>query len=121
VLGLPEDEFRELAIGSIGNQPEADKKLTGLVTECASQSAPDAGGDPDAEPTVLRQQFEKGIANSLEGDGVSAEAIECVKRELRRRITDEQIVEAVNAGRDNPPADVTNATAAAMGECDATG
>ena len=120
VLGLGDSELRELAYGAMGNQPAADKQLTALVTECASESAPAAGGDPDAKPSVLRQQFEKGIAESLDGDGVRAEAIECVKRELRSRITDKQIAEAVGAGRENLPEDVTAATAAAMGECDAT-
>ena len=120
VLALGDSELRELAYGSMGDKPEAQKELTGLITECAPEPASDAGGDPDAPPSVLRQQFEKGIAESLDGDGVSAEAIECVKRELRSRITDKQIAEAVGAGRENLPEDVTAATAAAMGECDAT-
>jgi hypothetical protein len=119
VKAMDEAEFRDLAYGSIGERKETEQKFTELFTTCATKTTD--GGDASGSPSFLRQKFEEGVADSLKRDGATDEQVACVKREMRKRITDEQIVEAVGKGKDKPAPEITAATAAALGACGATG
>jgi hypothetical protein len=89
-----------------------------MLTRCQSKPVK-AGGGSSERISFLRKKFEEGIVESLRGSGASEKGIECVKRELRRRISDERIAELVGRG-DNVPRDVTREATAALAACGTT-
>jgi hypothetical protein len=126
VTGLDDAAFRTLALGAIGEQAEAQKDLEGYVAACAGQqeteSTSGSGSTPDVDAetvSVLRRQFEQGVTESLEEDGVSASAIRCVKRELRKAISDDEIVGLIGRSSKEVPPAIAAATAGALAECKA--
>jgi hypothetical protein len=128
VTGLDDAAFRTLSLGAIGEQAEAQKELEGYVAACAGQQQASSGSgsgsasadDVDSETvSVLRKQFEQGVTESLEEDGVSASAIRCVKRELRQAISDDEIVSLIGKSSKEVPPAIAAATAGALAECKA--
>jgi hypothetical protein len=124
VLGLEDTAFRTLAYGSMGEKPAANEQLATIVRDCAGQSSSsqDSGSTSGSNESasVLRQQFEKGIEESLQKDGVSASAIDCVKGELRSAISDDQIISLIGKSSKDVPPEIASATAGALATCDAT-
>ena len=117
LLGLDDAELRKVAYGTIGEQPAAQQQLVELVGECDASAGGEGGGDSDVG--FVRRKFEEGIASSLKAKGASEKAIECVKQELRKSISDEELDKLVGAGgKDVPPA-IEKAATQAILECDA--
>ena len=120
VRALDDASFRNLAYGSIGDQPAAQAQVKKLVTACLAQSAGSTGGSSSGTASVLRKKFDEGVAASLRKDGIGAAAIACVQRRLRSAISDKQIVALIGAGTTKVPPKLAEATAAAMAACNAT-
>lgn len=118
VTGLQDAPFRALALGSIGNRPKAQADLQALVTRCVGEAGSSSSGASETA-SVLRRQFEQGVAESLRKDGISGTAIACVKRELRTAISDRQIVNLIGKSGKQVPTSITKATAGALAACDA--
>lgn len=121
VLALGDAELRELAYGSIGERVAAQRRLVTMFGNCQASSPNGGGGAGDGTASVLRHQFEQGIAQSLRRDGAGAEAIACVNRRLRERIGDQRLVELIGAAGKEVPPDIAAATAGAMAACRAIG
>lgn len=123
VNALDDAALHALALGAIGDQPKAQADLQAIITKCAAQqsagSSSSSQGTPSGTVTVLRRQFEKGVAGSLRKDGISSTAIACVKRKLRAAISDEQIVALVGKSSKQVPQAITQATAGALAACGA--
>ncbi len=120
VLALDDAAFTKLAYGSIGETSASQRQLTSYLGDCAGSSS---GGSSKTTTAgkVLRDKFEEGIAESLKKGGAGAKAIGCVKRELRTRLSDDQIATIVSAGGKDASGKVTAGVAAAMAACGATG
>jgi hypothetical protein len=120
VTGLDDAAFRTLALGAIGERPAAQERLERIVATCAQQPAGGSTDDVDPETaSVLRRQFEKGVSESLQEDGIPAAAISCVKRELRKAISDEQIVSLIGKSSKEVPPQIAAASAGALATCKA--
>ncbi len=121
VLALDDAGFRSLGYGAMGEQPKALAELNRYVAECATQlSGSDSGSGDASTASVLRKQFEQGIAESLQKDGLPTAAIECVKRKLRGALSDKQIVSLIGKGSSDVPPEIASATAGALAACAAT-
>jgi hypothetical protein len=84
--GLDDAELKKVAYGAIGEQQAAQQQFVELVTTC--------------DPSLIRDQIEAGITDSLKQQGASEKQIECVKDELKKRISDEQLNQAAQEGGD---------------------
>jgi hypothetical protein len=115
MLELPDREFRALAYGTIGEQPDAQQRLVGMLGEC---EAAQGGGE---NVSLMREKFEEGIARSLRKNGASADEIACVNRRLRELIDDEELSRLVGQAADEVPRQVTAAAARAIETCEASG
>lgn len=108
---LGDEELQKVAYAAIGEREGADEQLGKLLIPCFTQS-----GSGDGEISFLRRKFEEGIEESAKRDGASVETIDCVKRELRKSITDEEIGElAQNGGKASQ--ELTQRTAEAITKC----
>lgn len=91
---LGDEELQKVAYAAIGERAGADEQLGKLLIPCFTKSQ--GGGDV----SFLRQKFEEGIEESAKRDGASQQVIDCVKRELRESISDDEIAElAQNGGK----------------------
>lgn len=133
LLDLDDAELQKVAYGAIGETDEAQQQLEGYATECATQAGGDAGGSDDSGGSgsgggdenvgFIRKKFEEGVAGSLEKQGASEKEIQCVKEELRKRISDDDLSKAIgqsNGGKDIPES-VNKAATQAILECGAVG
>lgn len=123
ILKLPDGELLNFAYATIGQRPDGQKQLRTMLAACQSQSSGERSGQDgssDVGSSLLRKKFEEGIVQSLRGSGASQKAIGCVKRELRKRISDEKIVALVAKGGDEAPPEVTQAVAGALAACGTT-
>lgn len=122
VLALDDAELKTFAYASIGEKPEARRQLARYLSECAGSAddGTDSDGKDSGEVSILRRQFEKGIAESLRKDGASAAVIACVQRELRSSISDDDIIGAIGKTGDDVPPELASKAAAALAECDAS-
>jgi hypothetical protein len=84
LLDLDDAELKKVAYGAIGEQPAAQQQFVELVTTC--------------DPGLVRRQIEDSVADSLEKQGASEKQIDCVKKELRERISDEELNKAAGEG-----------------------
>ncbi|MTD46451.1 hypothetical protein GKE82_19705 [Conexibacter sp. W3-3-2] len=132
---LDDAAFKKLAYAAIGDK-EPDANFVKVITDCAAQaggsgastgasgaeedssaSSEDASGSSDEDVSLLRSQFESGIRQSAERDGASAEQIDCVLKELRSTISEDEIVAAV--GQDKAVlTELSQRTAKAIQGCD---
>lgn len=127
---VDDETLREFAYQSMADKDPGQEFLD-LFLACMRETGaegPDvAGGDGGAggedggsggeEVSVIRQQFEEGIRESLQGDGISAAALDCVIGELRSSITDEDIVDQVRRGREDVNPELAAEVARAMAAC----
>jgi hypothetical protein len=116
---LSDDELIAFAYASMGERPEGLKRLQAMLARCASLSSggrANQGGTSGGGTSFLRKKFEEGVVESLQGSGAGKEVIACVKRELRSRITDAQIVDLIGK-TDKVPREVTQAAAGALAAC----
>ncbi len=119
-LALDDAAFRALAYGSMGDKAAASAQLGTFVADCTTETAGSSGSSDSGSASVLRQQFEKGIEESLKRDGISTSAIDCVKRELQSAISDKQIVALIGKSSKEVPPEIASATAGALAACNAT-
>jgi len=120
---LPDNELLDFAYATIGQRPKGKKLLQTMIASCQSQSSGEQGGQngsSDAGSSLLRKKFEEGVVQSLRGSGASQKDIVCVKRELRKRISDEKIVELLGKGDEEAPPEITQAAAGALAACGST-
>jgi hypothetical protein len=116
IRSMSDDELVAFAYASIGQRPEGLKRLQTMLASCQPESS-NGGRDGSSEGvSFLRRKFEEGIVESLQGSGATEKDIVCIKRELRKRISDDRIVELVGSG-DQVPRDVTREAAAALAAC----
>ena len=119
---LSDDDLLDFAYASIGQRSEDQKLLRTMLARCQSQSSGEQSGQDgssDVGSSLLRRKFEEGVVESLRGSAASQKDIACVKRELRKRISDEEIVELVGKGGEVPPK-ITQAAAGALAACGTT-
>jgi hypothetical protein len=109
---LSDDEFRTFAYAAIAEKPQAQKQLIAALTPCLAQVPTDAAG---GGISFLRQQFEKGIERSIKADGGSQAKVDCIKRQLRRLISDKEIQSLTSGG--GPTRALTQKTATAISSC----
>lgn len=84
LLSLPDDLFKRLAYGLIGQRPQATVRLLRTVSECELRSG---GG------SSVRRRVEKGITKELRRAGADRGAIACSLRRLRSTLPDKLIIE----------------------------
>jgi hypothetical protein len=130
---LDDAKFRSIAYASIAEK-DPPAEFNSVIAECISQGGADSGADSgaddapaddtssgdtadDGEQSLLRRQFEEGIRESAEGDGATAEQIDCVLRETRKTISEDEIVEQVGRGADNVAPELAQKAAAAIQKC----
>ncbi len=126
---LDDAKFRSIAHASIAEK-DPPAEFNSVITECISQggaegaddSAADEGASSGEEPddgelSLLRRQFEEGIRESAEDDGATAEQIDCVLRETRETISEDEIVEQVGRGADDVAPELAQKAAAAIQKC----
>lgn len=83
-LDLADPELRRIAYLSIGETGAGEAELGKLLGPCLS--IPSSGG-----VSALRKQFESGITSKARKDGMSQSTIDCINKQLRRSISDEEI------------------------------
>ncbi len=123
IRNLADDELLDFAYATIGQRPKGQKLLRTMLASCQSRVSGEqrgGNGSSDAGSSLLREKFEEGVVKSLQGSGASQKDITCVKLELRKRISDEKIVELVGKGGDQAPPDLTQAVAGALAACGST-
>lgn len=111
VLAVDDAALRELALGTIGGRSQAQRRLARITGDCRER----------AVAVVLRRRLERQIAASLRADGVAAGTIACVRRELRRALSDEEIVELAGRRGERIPSKVDAVTSFALSVCSAAG
>jgi len=121
---LSDAQLVDFAYASMGERPEGAKQVQAILADCqvaasGAQSAKD--GSSDGGTSFLRKKFEEGVVNSLKGSGTSQKAIDCVKRELRKRISDQQIVDLIGKGGKSVPPEIATAAAGALAACGTSG
>ena len=106
---LPDEQLQTVAYAAIGEREGSDEQLGKLLVPCLSK-----GGDDGI--SFLRKKFEEGIEQSAKKDGASDKVIACVKAELRKTISDEDIAAlAQQGGKSNT--EVTQRAARAIVAC----
>jgi hypothetical protein len=111
VLALDDVAVRELGLGAIGGRAQARRRLAAIAGDCRER----------ATAAVLRRRLEGRIAASLRADGVAAGTIACVRRELRRALSDEEIIELAGRRGERIPSKVEAVTSFALSICSAGG
>jgi hypothetical protein len=111
VLALDDAALRELALGTIGGRSPAQRRLARIAGDCRERAA----------AVVLRRRLEGRIAASLRADGVAAGTIACVRRELRRALSDAEVVELAGRRGERIPSKVDAVTSFALSVCSAAG
>lgn len=111
VLALDEAELQELALGTVGGRAQARRRLAAIMGDCRERAA----------AVVLRRRLEGRIAASLRADGVAADTIACVRRELRRALSDAEIVELAGRRGERIPSKVGAVTTFALSVCAGAG
>lgn len=106
---LDDTAFKTLAYAAIGDK-QPDANFVKVITDCASQSTgssdtdADTSGDSDTsgdeDISLLRKQFESGIRQSAVKDNATPEQIDCVLKELRTTISEDDIVAAVGQDKE---------------------
>lgn len=130
-LGALDDAaFKKLAYSAIADAAP-DANFVKVITDCAADAETDAGADADAgadrdtgatssgddeDVSLLRKQFESGIRQSAAADDATEEQIDCVLKELRTTISEDEIVEAVGQGENVGP-ELTQKAAKAIQGC----
>jgi hypothetical protein len=126
---LDDEEFRAMAYSGIAETPTPE--FVKILTACASKGTPDpgdngdddsgdddtAGGDDSASQSLLRRQFESGIRSAARKDGATDAQIDCVVKQLRSTISEDDIVEQVGRGKDNVSPELAQKTARAIQRC----
>lgn len=131
---LDDQSFRAMAYASMADEP-LDPEFMGAFADCIEETGiqlePDGSDSPmgeapdgtaegpmhDDDVSVIRQQFERGIAKSVREDGVSEEALGCILAELRGTVSDDQIVDEVARDGDDVSPELMAAVARAMANC----
>lgn len=123
---LDDRTFRELAYAAIADR-DPTQDFVRVITECASSATSgdsgDSGGSGDSgssgggKVSLLRQQFEKGISQSLKRDGASDAQVSCVTRRLRDSISEDEIIAQVQRGSDDVSGDLAAKAARALAAC----
>lgn len=115
LLALPEAQFTSLAYDAISNRD--NQTFIKIATECISKATSGDSSSGDENVSFLRKKFEEGIAESAKADGTSAAQIDCIVKELRKTITDDEILAQV--GKKEAGAELTKKAAAAIIDCKA--
>jgi len=84
LVGLPDDRFKRLAYGLIGERPEATARLLQTVSDCEARSG---------KGSSVRRRLEAGISRELRRAGADPGAIACSLRRLRSTLPDKLIIE----------------------------
>ncbi len=120
---LDDPAFKKLAYSGIGDAAP-DANFVKVITDCASAAEGDTGADADTggetgseDVSLLRKQFEDGIRESAAGDDATEEQIDCVLKELRTTISEDEIVKAVGEGADNVSNELAQKAAKAIQGC----
>ena len=125
---LDDEEFRAMAYSGIAEKPSP--AFVEILTACATKGKPDpgdngddnasdddSGGGDGASQSLLRRQFESGIRSAARKDGATDAEIDCVVKQLRSTITEDEIVEQVGRGKDDVSPQLAQKTARAIQRC----
>ena len=107
---LSDAEFKTFAYAAIADRPQAQQQLAQALTSCLAQVPGEGGGGI----SFLRQKFEEGIEKSIKRDGGSQQTVDCIKRQLRRLISDKEI-QGLTSGKATKS--LTQKTAVAISTC----
>lgn len=91
---LSDDELKRVAYASISKREGSEDEVVELMLPCLRQPGRDGR-------TVLRDQFEEGIAKSAREDDVPRATIDCILRRLRRSVTDRQLARLATRGEES--------------------
>lgn len=115
LLALPEAQFTALAYDAISNRD--NQTFIKIATGCISGASSGDSSSGNEDVSFLRKKFEEGIAESAKADGTSDEQIDCIVKELRKTITDDEILAQI--GKSKAGAELTKKAAAAIIDCKA--
>lgn len=107
---LGNEDLQRVAYAAIGEREGADEQIGKLIIPCLSK------GGEGGELSFLRKKFEEGIEESAKKDGTPQKVIDCVKAELRKSITDEEIADLAREGGKSNEA-ITQRAARAIQSC----
>jgi hypothetical protein len=111
VLALDDAALGELALGAMGERAPARRRLDRITGDCRERAA----------AVVLRGRLEGRIAASLRAGGAAPGTIACVRRELRRALSDAEVVELAGRRGERIPSKVDAVTSFALSVCSAAG
>lgn len=109
-LRLDDPQLRRIAYMAIAETDAGKTQLGKLLAPCLSK--PSSAGNV----SFLRRRFESGITSSARKDGMSQRTIDCINRQLRSSISDEEISKLALNGAKPTPA-IKRRTAEAFGRC----
>ncbi|WP_205697528.1 hypothetical protein [Conexibacter sp. SYSU D00693] len=90
--GLDDPTFRQLAYDAIADK-DPHREFLRVVTECTSETTDSQG------VSLLRRQFESGVRESLKGDGATEQEVDCVVKQLRETISEDDITAQIRSGQ----------------------
>ncbi len=96
---LPDDRLRSLAYDAVGERKGANERLGRVLTPCLSISGSGRSGDR----SFVRDKFEEGIRDGARRNGVPPATVNCIIRELRSSISDEEIGALAASGGELTP------------------
>lgn len=115
---IPDPAFTSMAYDAISNRD--NQQFLQIVSGCISDASSNTTTTSSAgsgKVSFLRQKFEEGIAQSAKKDGRSQAEIDCIVKELRKSITDQDIIDQIGKSQKQLDPKVTKATAVAMIDC----
>ncbi len=123
---LPDAQFKAIAFKAIADQ-DPDPTFVKIFNDCTSaggrHDAPaptdstSSSSDDSGEQSLLRRQFESGIRDAAKKDGATDAEIDCVLKELRTSISEDDIVEEVGRAGKGASPELAQTTAAAIQKC----
>lgn len=118
---LDDEDFRQIAYDGMADR-DPSETFIGVLTDCMAETpggeAEDVSGQADGgdgEGSLLRRQFEEGIRESALADDASEEEINCVIKQLRKTVSDDEIIEQV--GNEDVDGALAKKAAVAISKC----
>jgi len=108
LLRLPDGRFKDLAYGSLGERPDAQRLLFTELTSCEHA---------EGRPSTIRREINKEVAKSLRQAGARPAAVKCVIRSLTRRVSERKLIALISAPADERVAGLRRVLIAAASAC----
>ena len=110
LTGLPDPQFKRLALALIGKRKEANVRLLGMLSDCERRE----GG-----VTSVRRELDRTVTKTLRQAGASKNTIDCALRRLRTTLPDRLLVRLATEKGRTSRARITREVVAAAVACGA--